>query len=37
MKASTAKVVCELPTTRHHSTGTPVLVVDKSTEMLGIE
>jgi hypothetical protein len=25
MNASTAKVVCELPTTRHHSTGTPVL------------
>src|SRR5450631_994829 len=36
MNASTAKVVCELPTTRHQSTGTPVLVVDSSTSILGI-
>src|SRR6202163_4857313 len=36
MKASTAKVVCELPTTRHHRTGTPVVVVDKSTATLGM-
>src|SRR3984957_17337641 len=37
MNVSTANVVCELPTTRHQSTGTPILVVDSSTEMLGIE
>jgi hypothetical protein len=37
MNVSTANVVCELPTTRHQSTGTPVLVVESSTEMLGIE
>ncbi len=36
MKASTAKAVCELPTTRHHRTGTPVVVVDKSTATLGM-
>jgi hypothetical protein len=36
MNASTANAVCELPTTRHHSTGTPVCVVVNSTEMFGI-
>ena len=36
MNASTAKLVCEQPTTRHHRTGTPFLVVDSSTAMLGM-
>src|SRR6202158_4729714 len=36
MNASTANVVCELPTTRHQSTGTALLVVDSSTSILGI-
>ncbi|KGC89563.1 isoquinoline 1-oxidoreductase, beta subunit domain protein [Burkholderia pseudomallei] len=36
MNASTAYAVCELPTTRHHSTGTADRVVVSSTDTFGI-
>ena len=36
MKVSVENAVCVEPTERHHSTGTPILVVCRSTARFGI-